>query len=81
MSVTLERYQLDRPAIATITSSAQHRQYYNALVELEARQEHLSDDDKKYARVLAALIEKYERERFPIHSSPVEVLTELMGCE
>lgn len=78
MSATLERYQLNRPAPITIASDAQHKLYYDVFVELESR-DHLSSDDKKYARLLAALIEKYERERFPIaNASPVEVLTELM---
>jgi HTH-type transcriptional regulator/antitoxin HigA len=76
----LEKYQLNRPAPAVITSEAQLDQYTNALIELEER-DHSSPEDKKYARLLAVLIEKYEDEHYPIDAaSPVEILKELIAA-
>jgi HTH-type transcriptional regulator/antitoxin HigA len=78
MKAVLEKYQLDRPALTVITSEAQHRSYTAALIELE-EQDHVSAEDKKYAGLLAALIEKYEKEKYPIDpASPVEILKELI---
>ena len=74
MRARLEKYQLEYPALSVIKSDAQLDEYMNALIELEERRD-LSSDDRQYARLLAALIEKYESERYPItaveRSSPV----------
>lgn len=78
MTVTLERYQIKRPALTVIQSDAQNDEYIAALLELE-KQPHLSADDRKYANLLAVLIENYEKEHHPIADvSPLAVLTELM---
>ena len=75
----LEKYKLDRPAPTMITSEAQHQYYTAVLTELELL-DHASAEDRKYANVLATLIEKYEDERYPIESvAPVEILKELMS--
>jgi HTH-type transcriptional regulator/antitoxin HigA len=76
----LEKYELDRPALTVIESEAQLDQYTAALIELE-EQNRLSPEDKKYARLLAVLIEKYEDEHYPVEGvSPVEVLKELISA-
>lgn len=78
MSPVLQKYQLKSPALSVITSDAQLDEYTNALIELE-EQRHLSAEDQQYARLLAALIEKYENEHYPISaSSPAEVVRELL---
>lgn len=78
MTAVLEKYQIDRPALMVITSETQYEQYVEVLVQLK-KQSHLSGDDRQYGRLLAALIEKYEREKYPIESaSPQEVLAELI---
>ena len=57
-----------------IQSDAQHREYVSALTELE-RRSRLTADERKYANLLAVLIEKFEKERYPVRkSSPLEVL-------
>lgn len=74
----LEKYKLDRPAPTMITSEPQHQYYTAVLTELELL-DHASAEDRKYANVLATLIEKYENERYPIEGAePVEILKELM---
>jgi HTH-type transcriptional regulator/antitoxin HigA len=80
MTTVLEKYHLGRPALAVITSEAQHRSYTTALIQLES-QGHPSAEDRKYANLLAALIEKYEVEHYPIEAaSPVEALRELIAA-
>lgn len=80
MTAVLKKYQLDRPALAVIASEAQHRSYTTALLELES-QDHLSAEDRKFANLLAALIEKFETEHDPIEAaSPAEVLRELIAA-
>lgn len=75
----LEKYQLDRPALTVIASEAQHRSYTAALIELEEA-DHTSAEDRKYANLLAALIEKYEEEHYPIQgATPLEILQELIS--
>ncbi len=64
MTAVLERYQLHLAAPAPITAHAQLKEYTRTLLELESRDD-LDADEKKYADVLAALIEKYEREKYP----------------
>jgi HTH-type transcriptional regulator / antitoxin HigA len=50
----------------------------HALIELEERRD-LTSEDQKYARLLAALIEKYEREHYPVTAvKPEDVLSELI---
>lgn len=79
MTALLEKYQLARPALTLIRSEAQHRSYTDALVDLET-QEDLSTEDRKYANLLAALIQRYEDQRYPIEAmSPVEALKELIS--
>lgn len=78
MTAVLEKYQLRRPALTVIASETQYERYVEALVDLE-RQAHRSAEDRKYGQLLAALIEKYERERYPVEpASPLEVLAELI---
>ena len=78
MSATLEKYELNLPALTVITSDTQNKSYVKALLELE-RQEHLTAEQRDYANVLAALIEKYEREKFALpDASPITVLSELI---
>jgi HTH-type transcriptional regulator / antitoxin HigA len=62
-----------------ITSDAQHQYYIAVLTELELL-DRASAEDRKYANLLATLIEKYEDERYPIAGAePVEMLKELMS--
>jgi HTH-type transcriptional regulator/antitoxin HigA len=80
MSTTLQKYELSKPALAVITSDAQNDLYVAALLELE-KQPRLSAEDRKYANVLAVLIESYEQVKYPIPvASPVEVLAELIDA-
>jgi HTH-type transcriptional regulator / antitoxin HigA len=78
MSATLEKYELKYPAPAIIESEDQNDQYTAKLIELKKRGR-LSAEDREYARLLAALIEKYEGEKFPIpDATPQEILVELI---
>jgi HTH-type transcriptional regulator/antitoxin HigA len=78
MSATLEKHQLDLPALTVITSDTQNKSYVKALLELE-RQDHLTAEQRDYANILAVLIEGYESKRFSIpDASPVAVLSELI---
>lgn len=78
MSELLEKYELKHPALAVIESDTQNRLYTKKLLEL-MKQPHRSAEDRKYARLLATLIEKYESERYPIpDAKPEEVLAELI---
>jgi HTH-type transcriptional regulator / antitoxin HigA len=80
MSATLEKYQLGFPALAVITSDAQNKSYVKALLEIE-RLDRPTGEQRDYANVLAALIEKYERDRFPdADALPVAVLSELIDA-
>jgi len=61
-----------------IKSDAQHRRYMNWLLGIKER-EHPTPEEQRQARVLSVLIEKYEKERFPIpDGNPLEVLNELI---
>ena len=78
MSVALQKYQLNRPALSTITSDTQNQVYSAALLDIE-RQKHSSKDDKEYAQNLAMLIENYEKVKYSIPSaSPQQVLVHLI---
>lgn len=78
MSAILEKYELKYPALAVIESDTQNRLYTKKLLEL-MKQPQRSAEDRKYARLLATLIEKYESERYPIlDAKPEEVLAELI---
>lgn len=78
MSTTLAKYELKYPALSVITSEEQLDEYAHALIELEERHE-LKSEDQKYARLLAALIEKYELEHYPVAAvKPEDVLSELI---
>ena len=78
MSPVLEKYQLNYPALTPVASETQSRVYTAALLELET-QDHLTAGERQYANVLAMLIEKYEKGRYPdAEVSPVEVIRELM---
>ncbi|MGH9612656.1 MAG: helix-turn-helix domain-containing protein, partial [Bryobacteraceae bacterium] len=71
---------LDRPTPTVIASEAQHQYYTAVLTELELL-DRPTAEDRKYANVLAALIEKYEDECYPIEGvEPVEILAELMSA-
>ncbi len=76
--ITLKKYELQHPAVSVIASDEQLDEYTNALIELE-EQRNLSAEDRKYARMLAALIEKYEAEHYSIAAAtPQDVLAELI---
>jgi HTH-type transcriptional regulator / antitoxin HigA len=76
--IALKKYELKQHALPVITSDEQLDEYTNALIELE-EQRNLTAEDQKYARMLAALIEKYENEHYPIAAAtPQEVLVELI---
>ena len=78
MKSGLGKYELKHPALSVIVSDEQLDEYTHVLIELEERS-NLSAEDRKYAQMLAALIEKYENEHYPIAaSSPDEVLAELI---
>lgn len=78
MTALLKKYQLHFAAPATITSAAQNKDYREALLDLETR-DHLTLEEKQYANVIAALIEKYEREKYPDAGvSPTDIIRELM---
>ena len=80
MTAVLERYQLNLAAPSVINSEAQNEQYISTLLQFE-RQEHLTAEEKKYANLLAVLIEKYKRGKYPVRSaSPKETLLELMAA-
>ena len=76
----LEKYKLDRPTPTVIASEAQHQYYTAVLTELELL-DRATAEDRKYANLLAALVEKYEDERYPIENvEPAEILAELMSA-
>lgn len=78
MSPMMERYQLHFAALAPVTSKEQNRTYRKALLELETRS-HLAAEQQQYAHHLAALIEQYERAKYPdADVSPTDVIRELM---
>ncbi|HKV49090.1 MAG TPA: hypothetical protein VJN69_13430 [Candidatus Acidoferrales bacterium] len=78
MSATLEKYELKYPAPAVIESDDQNAQYTEKLIEMK-RRGRLSAEDREYARLLAALIEKYESEKFSVpNATPQEILAELI---
>ena len=73
---TLSGFDTPKP----ITSDAQNERYISALLEMD-RRGHLTAAEKKYAEVLALLVEAYEDKHYPIRAaSPVEVLAELMSA-
>lgn len=78
MTAVLEKYELHFAALAPVTSKEQNRAYHKALLELEMR-DHLTIEEKKYANVVAALIEQYERAKYPdADVSPTDIIRELM---
>jgi HTH-type transcriptional regulator/antitoxin HigA len=78
MTAVLEKYELKYPALAVIESDAQNRLYTAKLIEL-TKKSHRSAEERKYARLLAALIESYESKQYPIpDAKPEEVLAELI---
>jgi HTH-type transcriptional regulator/antitoxin HigA len=63
-----------------ITSQGQLERYTTALLELERRDD-LSATERDLAEILAALVEAFEEEHYPVPAaSPVEVLSELMAA-
>lgn len=78
MTAVLEKYELNYAAPAVIASDAQNRLYNETLLEL-MKKPRRSAEERKYARLLAALIESYESKRYPIPDvKPEEVLAELI---
>jgi HTH-type transcriptional regulator / antitoxin HigA len=72
------KHLLKHHAPRVIISDEQLDEYTNALIELE-EQRHMSAEEREYARLLAALIEKYENQQYPIPAAtPLEVLAELI---
>lgn len=78
MSAILEKYELKYPAPTVIESDAQNRLYTDKLIEL-VKKPHRSAEERKYTRLLAALIENYENKQYPSpDAKPHEVLAELI---
>lgn len=78
MRAVLEKYELKYPAPTVIESDAQNRLYAAKLIEL-MKESHRSAEERKYARLLAALIESYENKQYPIpDAKPEQVLAELI---
>lgn len=72
------KHQLKHQAPRVITSDEQLDDYTNTLLELR-EQRVMTAEEREYARLLAALIEKYEAEHYPIAAAtPEEVLAELI---
>lgn len=72
------KHQLKHQAPRVITSDEQLDDYTNTLLELR-EQRVMTAEEREYARLLAALIEKYETEHYPIAAAtPEEVLAELI---
>lgn len=78
MTAMLAKYELKYPALAVIESDAQNRLYADKLILL-MKKPRRSAEERKYARLLAALIESYESKRYPIaDAKPEQVLAELI---
>jgi HTH-type transcriptional regulator/antitoxin HigA len=72
------KHELKHAAPRVITSDAQLEEYTHALIELEEHA-HKTADERGYASLLAALIQKYESEHHTIKAAtPEEVLAELI---
>jgi HTH-type transcriptional regulator/antitoxin HigA len=79
MSAVLEKYELKHPALSVVESDKQNEMYMAKLREL-MKQDDLSADDRKYVRLLSALIESYESKRYTIpDAKPHEVVAELLA--
>jgi HTH-type transcriptional regulator / antitoxin HigA len=78
MTAAFAKYELQYAAPAVIESDAQNRLYTDRLLEL-MKKPHRSAEERKYARLLATLIENYESKRYPMPGvKPEEVLAELI---
>lgn len=78
MTAILEKYELKYAAPAVIESDEQNRLYNETLLEL-MKKPHRSAEERKYVRLLAALVENYESKRYPTPKvKPEEVLAELI---
>lgn len=76
MGVTV-KHELKYHAPRVIVSDEQLDEYTNTLIELQ--EQRMTAEDREYARLLAALIEKYENEHYQIPAAtPQEVLAELI---
>jgi HTH-type transcriptional regulator/antitoxin HigA len=71
------KHELKYRAPRLIASDEQLDEYTNTLIELQ--EQRMTAEDREYARLLAALIEKYENEHYQIRAAtPREVLVELI---
>jgi HTH-type transcriptional regulator / antitoxin HigA len=78
MTAAFAKYELQCPAPTVIESDAQNRLYNDKLIDL-MKKPHRTAEERKYSRLLAALIENYESKRYPISDvKPEEVLAELI---
>ena len=78
-TIVEEKYATNIAAPKIITSEAQNREYISVLTELQ-RREHLSAEEKNYAKLLVLLIKEYEDKRYAHigKATPLEVLKELV---
>jgi HTH-type transcriptional regulator/antitoxin HigA len=78
VKATLEKYELKHKALSVITSEAQNREYLACLSELTRQTSH-TPEELAYMKVLATMIEKFERNRYRFaHPDPIAVVRELM---
>ena len=78
MKATLEKYELKHKAPSLITSETQNREYLACLSELTRQTTHTSEE-LGYMKLLAKLIEDFERDRYQFDDpDPVAVIRELM---
>src|ERR1700681_802793 len=75
-----DKYALEVSSPTPIASERQHKEKFSVLDKL-ASKDNPTNEEEKYAEVLMALIEAYEKEHHSIpDASPVEVLRTLMDA-
>jgi HTH-type transcriptional regulator / antitoxin HigA len=78
VKATLEKYELKHKALSVINSETQNREYLARLAELTRQAGHTSEE-LAYMKLLATLIEKFERNHYQFADpDPVAVIRELM---
>jgi HTH-type transcriptional regulator / antitoxin HigA len=78
MKATLEKYELKYKAPSLITSETQNREYLARLSELTRQPAH-SSEELRYIKLLAKLIEDFERSHYRFDDpDPVAIIRELM---
>jgi HTH-type transcriptional regulator / antitoxin HigA len=78
MKATLEKYELKHKAPSVIASEAQNREYLARMSELTRQSRHTAEE-LAYMKLLATLIENFERSRYHFDDpDPVAIIRELM---